>query len=358
MRLIDAHTAEQYLRDTSRLAANDCVQVREMSGGVSNIVLYVKGSRPDQVDFVIKQARAQLRVADPWFCSVERIRREVQVLRACAELLSGGTQVRQAKNLQSKKLISGRTAITPRILFEDTENYLFAMDAAPSHQMWKTQLLAGTCEPDVAVAAGNLLATLHSTSWNDSTLNEQLQDRQFFHDLRVDPYYLQVARVHPQLRQPIEALVDSLAVNRTALVHGDFSPKNLLVYEGGLMLIDCEVGHFGDPAFDLGFFLTHLFLKAVRTAPNNEGILQLLDSFWLSYRQHMVQEVGQDRWMALTRRTVTNFLGCTLARIDGKSKVDYLSEPQRAWVRDFCLAAFPAPCASWEEMRKVLGGRG
>lgn len=318
MQLIDEHNAAAYLRGQGLIEQNEAVSIRELPGGVSNVVLYVE--RPEADDFVLKQAREQLRVADPWFCSVERIWREVAVLEVCEQLLPG----------RSHGVVP---ATTPRVLFTDRARYLYAMTAVPAHVTWKQQLLDGETDVAKAIACGQLLGRLHAGTWGGQELPEELSDRQFFDDLRIDPYYRHVASAHPDLKPAIDGLIDSVFAHQLCLVHGDFSPKNLLVHDGGLVLVDFEVGHFGDPAFDLGFFLTHLFLKAFHAVPRQEAYLALVENFWQTYSDELHRRVPDEGFRSLEDRAVMNLAGCMLARIDGKSKVEYLSESDRDVVR-------------------------
>src|SRR5262249_5112994 len=142
---------------------------------------------------------------------------------------------------------------------------------------------SGLARPEIASACGNALGTLHGRSWHDASLASQFNDRQFFEDLRIDPYYRQVARVLPEFSTEVNQLIDSVWHEQHCLVHGDFSPKNLLVHANRVTLIDFEVGHYGDPAFDLGFFLTHLMFKAFYNAPRYAPFLNLIDAFWSRY---------------------------------------------------------------------------
>lgn len=326
MHLIDASNAEVYLRATGQVLPQEQVKVRELAGGVSNVVLLVTFPDKHRPAFVLKQAREQLRVAQPWFCSPERIWREVEVLQACGELVD---------ELEFTGLAIG----VPRLLFEDREQYTFAMTAADGHALpWKTQLLRGDDGRRVAQACGRLLATLHARSWRQAELAQRFDDRKFFEDLRVDPYYREIARVHPAIEPFIAELIASLNVSRLALVHGDFSPKNLLVSDREVVLIDFEVGHYGDPAFDVGFFLSHLVLKAIHFGDTSDvSALPLL--FWNEYAARMRQRLAPLEISALDRRSGSNLLGCVLARIDGKSRVEYLSEAQRVKIRQRALAA-------------------
>lgn len=342
MRLLDADNAADYLREQGRVGADERIEVQFLSGGVSNVVLYVR--RPDSVggDFVLKQARQQLRVPQPWFCSVERIWREVTTLHWCERLLGG-------------EHVAARPAVhLPRILFEDHENYAFGMTAAPlGHSTWKSELLDGRVRVEVAAACGDLLGRLHAASWRHAGVAQELDDRQFFDDLRLDPYYRQVARVHPDLQDAIERLLASVWSHRRCLVHGDFSPKNLLVWDRSLMLIDCEVGHYGDPAFDLGFFVTHLVLKAFHSGPRCDEYLGLADRFWNHYRAALRPAAGLEETEAVERRGMFNLAGCLLARVDGKSRVEYLArtDPVRKLARDWLRE----PPENWSEAHTLLG---
>lgn len=339
MRLIEADTAERYLRDGGHLVDAEKVTVRELAGGVSNLVLYVERDEKYGESFVLKQARDQLRVADPWFCSVERIWREVETLQICTSVLADADLLVQV----------------PRVLLEDRDNYVFAMTAAPPHHtVWKQQLLDGDVQLKIAEACGRLLGTLHGRTRQDSEVAKQLDDRQFFDDLRLDPYYRHVARGNAEMQPAMEALIDSVLENRWCLVHGDFSPKNLLVYDGGLMMIDFEVGHYGDGAFDLGFFLSHLVLKAVKAAPNFQPYLQLTDVFWSAYTAVLSEKASPAEIESLIARAIQNFAGCALARIDGKSKVDYLDESRQNLVRGVCRTLLMNRPTTWDETTTIL----
>jgi aminoglycoside phosphotransferase (APT) family kinase protein len=317
------------------------VEVRELSGGVSNIVFLV--SPQGETPFVLKQARQQLRVPQPWFCGVDRLLREIDVLHVCDRVLwQTAVEAQRAAGSHSARI----AVEVPAILFEDRENYLYAMTAAPpQHTTWKQQLLAGNADTQVAAACGELLAKIHSQTWLDEAVAQQFDDRQFFDALRLDPYYRQIAKVHPELAPTVNALIDSVLEHRRCLVHGDFSPKNLLLWDTGLMLIDFEVGHYGDPAFDLGFFLTHLVLKTAHHCRRRDEYLELVESFCRAYRLNMQSPVNAEELAALELRGVKNLAGCMLARVDGKSRVDYLFDEDL--VRKMAIDILTSDDAIW-----------
>src|SRR5262245_15035754 len=214
MRELTAENASEYLAAGDRVSPGEPIAVRELPGGVSNVVLLVELPRHGQrgvagggLRFVLKQARGRLRVKEEWLCPVERIWREVEVLRICGEQLEARNKERIAVSV-------------PEILWEDRENFCFAMTAAPEGQRtWKELLFAGEMElnRELAVAAGRLLGELHGGTWNNAAVAMQLADRSYFDRLRIDPYYRQIGRVHGDLTADVERLIDSVWQNRLAL---------------------------------------------------------------------------------------------------------------------------------------------
>lgn len=345
MLLLDADNTRDYLQAAGRIGPREPVAVTVLAGGVSNQVLYVARPAAPGQDFVLKQARRQLRVADPWFCTVERIWREVEVLRLCQALL------------QAPAASDGLfRATTPQVLWEDRQEYLFAMTAAPRDvPTWKTLLLRGEFSPELARAAGDLLGRLHAASWHHPQVAQALDDRQIFDELRLDPYYRTLAARVPEIAADLARLIADTLAERHALVHADFSPKNLLVGPDELLLVDFETGHYGDPAFDLGFFLTHLALKTIYHGPRRTEMLGLIGAFWATYVRALAPRVATQDVQALEARAVRHLAACLWARLDGKSPVEYLTDPaQREFVRGLCRWVFRAPPAQladvWERL--------
>jgi 5-methylthioribose kinase len=337
---LTSETAATYLRSTGRADLTEPIEVRELGGGVSNIVLRVSLPRREET-YVIKQARTRLRVKEEWLCPAERIWHEVAALRYCSEKLAARSQ---------GFLITD----VPQLLWEDQVNFAYAMTSAPQeHKTWKELLLAGELASSrpLALACGSLLAQLHAGSWSAGAreMAAILLDRTYFVQLRVDPYYHHVARRHPDLAFALERLIDSVWQNRRCFVHGDYSPKNLLAWPGHVMLIDFEVGHFGDPAFDLGFFLTHLVCKSIWSGSGRREYVELAMAFWHSYCQTISAAVASDELTSLEQRTLWNLAGCLLARVDGKSPVDYLSPAQQQVARELARQWIVSPPPTWTE---------
>ena len=260
---IDEKNVVDYLCRNGRLSATTEARAERLAWGVSNVVLRI--CLEGGADFVVKQSRERLRTRADWFCRLDRVYREVEVMKALAPLLPVG--------------------VIPSVLFELRDDYLYAMEAAPAnHVVWKADLLAGNFQPDIAGTLGDYLATIHRETAGNDALRQQWRDRQVFDELRIDPFYRRIADVHSEIRSPIERLIDETARLQLCAVQGDFSPKNVLISNQQLMLVDFETGHFGDPTFDLGFFLSHLMLKTVLHASRSKAMLELVRVFWARYQ--------------------------------------------------------------------------
>src|SRR4051794_23444074 len=260
-----------YLRDTGRVAREERPTIRTLAGGVSNKTVLVE--RPNGEAWVLKQALPKLRVKVDWFSDPARIHREALALRWLPKLAPAGT-------------------ITP-LVFEDPEHYLLAMAAVPQpHENWKAMLLAGRVEKRHAEQFGTLLGTIHRRSAeiddaagdSGSEIAAAFADKSFFHSLRVEPYYEYSAAAVPESRRFYEYLVAmSGGEVGFALVHGDYSPKNILVRDDRLVLLDHEVIHWGKPAFDAGFALCHLLSKGHHCRPHRARFKVAALAFALSY---------------------------------------------------------------------------
>lgn len=334
--------AAEILHARGHLPSIKDIRARELSGGVSNAVFQIftpTGS------FVVKQARGKLRVQADWQCSVERIWREVDVLEACHLLLQ-----------REPKFVHGNFVRVPEVKWIDRELYAYAMTAAAANcRTWKEDLLAGRSQLKVAQFTGSLLGRLHAESWAQADLAARFRDRTFFAQLRLEPYYLVAAEKYRPLATQLGDLVDQTWRERHALVHGDFSPKNLLVSHDGLMLIDFEVGHYGDPAFDLGFCLTHLTLKGIHLPERRDFMLDAIRHFWIIYSGTIESRVAQSEIQQLESRTIQHLAGCLVARVHGKSPVDYLKPPEQLRAVQLAEQLFAlGPAATWQETFALL----
>lgn len=299
--------------------------VRRLGGGVSNVVLQVQAG-PRAV--VVKQALPRLNVAEVWEAKVERLRTEVEAMRLLAEILPPGA--------------------VPRVYFFDPENYVYGMSAASDRfEVWKARLLRGRIDLETVRAVAALLACMHSQTAKREDLKRRFNDLEAFWQLRIDPYYNTVRRRHPDVASQIEAVMAWASSERHALVHGDYSPKNLLVDEADVVLLDCEVAHYGDPAFDVAFLINHLLLKAVHLEDHGPALRAAAEFFWREYRAAVAEGA---RAGAFEQRVVGHLAGLHLARVDGKSPVEYLtSERARRRVRGYAKGLLKEPPATVSE---------
>ena len=318
--------AAAYLRDRGRVGDGP-VRVAALGGGVSNAVLRVE--TPNGL-FVLKQARPQLRTAEAWFSDLNRVFREQDVMRLLRPLLPPGG--------------------VPEVLFRDDANFAYLMShAPPPARDWRSILLSGAADPARAEEAGRILGRIHEATARNRPLLEPFADATVFDQLRTDPFYRRVIERRSEVAAPVRRLIERLHSERVALCHGDFSPKNLLAHPGGFTLVDYETAHFGDPTFDLGFFLSHLLLKAAYHAPNAAPFLGLTRAFWRGYGE----EVRFRPEPELVAETVGHLGGCLLARIDGTSPAPYLTdEPKREAVRRIGRRLLLEAPPRWDE---VLG---
>jgi Phosphotransferase enzyme family len=296
---------------------------RPLGGGVSNVVIAV-GEGPGSM--VVKQALAHLRVADVWPAPKDRAIAEAEALDLAGRLTPGAV---------------------PSVLDRDAERCALVVDRAPvDWQDWKSLLLAGTVDEEVAARLAHLLSRWHNATLHGRMLSARLMQPERFEALRVDPYYRTLARRRPEIADAVLGYVDRMASRRVCLVHGDFSPKNVLVDDGpNLWVIDFEVAHLGDPAFDLAFLLCHLMLKSAHR-PESAAAYDRCALVFGSEYQAAVQSELSPSW-----EYVIGHVACLmLARVDGKSPAEYLSAPERAQVRKFGDLVLSSPPGELDEM--------
>jgi aminoglycoside phosphotransferase (APT) family kinase protein len=263
-------------------------------GGVSGELTFVDG--PDG-PVVVKRALPKLKVAADWFASPKRSAVEAACLRVLATVLG--------------------PECVPRVLWVDEQTHTFGMQRLPDHLVgWKTRLLS--CDVDLVTArrVGQLLGQMHSRTSGRADLAEQFDDRSYLFDLRIRPYHQRVAKRQPALADAINGVVERMLRDRRCLVHGDFSPKNLLTDGPVVVVLDCEVAHWGDPRFDVAFCLSHLLLKTLHSATCADRLAEAANAYLAAYAADGLRVLDDE----LARAT-----GClVLARVVGDSPVEYL----------------------------------
>jgi aminoglycoside phosphotransferase (APT) family kinase protein len=336
--LLSPDNLPKYLASRGLARTGERVTARELGGGVSNIVLLIEWpDRPDR-RWVAKQSLGKLRVKDDWRSDRSRVFREAEAIRALHPMLGDSI---------------------PEVVHVDLENFLFIMTAAPAGStVWKDSLLAGHVSLLVAQEAGRLLARLVKAAPAGGTLQRTFEARTVFDQLRIDPYYRTAATRNPDVASEVHALIAQSWQIQTALVHGDYSPKNMLVRGDHIFLIDFEVVHWGDPAFDSGFLLNHLLLKAFHKPRFCQLYIDAARQFWGA----LATELGPVGINDFDHMTVRHLGALLLARIDGKSPVEYIQdettkERVRRVAKRILLERHERLGGAFEAVLAELGGR-
>jgi 5-methylthioribose kinase len=271
--------------------------------GVSSTLIKVEGPKSS---FVLKQPLAKLAVKDDWPCDTDRILKE----KDCIETLAG---------------IIGQERV-PRILFFDKENNVLVMSRITDDwELWKRQLLDGKVDWRVASKVAEILAQIHNKTFKDGRIQEKFHDRKILWQLRIDPYYRTIEKRHSEIRSIVETEVQRLLKTRVCLVHGDYSPKNIFTKNNEIIVLDHEIAHYGDPTMDFAFCLNHLLLKFIHKSIREQNIkyeyLKAAENYCNTYMNSL------KFWEQKLNLDTIKELGCLmLARIDGKSPVEYITD--------------------------------
>ena len=220
----------------------------------------------------------------------------------------------------------------PAPLAYDAAFGMFAMEFLDpaAYPNWKQLLLQGTADSGTAAAVAKLLAQLHEASADDTGIAAAFETSEIFFAIRLEPYLLATAQRHPDIADRLQALADRTAAARIALGHGDVSPKNILIGPKGPVFLDAECAWFGDPAFDAAFCLNQLLLKCLARPGSTAAYLDCFAAFSDTYLSQVTWEPSA----GLEGRTASLLPGLLLARVDGKSPVEYVTnEAAKALVR-------------------------
>ena len=302
-----------------------------LAGGVSSDIWKV--TTPERI-FCVKRALPKLRVAAVWNAPVERNRYEVAWSRIAHEIVPGSA---------------------PEILYHDDAEMFCAMrylDPA-EHRLWKHELRDGRAEPAAAAVVGRRLGRIHAATASNPQVAGQFPRHDIFHAIRLEPYLEATAAAHPDLHEALFALSRRTGQTRLVMIHGDVSPKNILLGPDGPVFLDAECACIGDPAFDIAFCLNHLLLKCLWNPAARDAFRACFEAMAGAY----LAEVNWEPPDTVEQRAASLLPGLLLARVDGKSPVEYIdSDAQRAQVRRCARALLASPparlaqvVAAWKE---------
>ena len=318
----------EYLKERNFFSDSDRVSIIYYPGGVSGIVAL---AYDDTQNIIVKQALSRLKVADVWECDPDRIITEHRAHEAYASLVP---------------------ECVPTPLFADEENKVIGRVGAPDGTpMWKSQLLEGLLDFRVAGKVIDALRTIHEKSSTDAALRRDFDDNAVFYDLRISPYIEKTVAVHPRLKERSIGIIKRLMEEKMVLNHGDFSPKNILVDDATIYILDYEVAHFGHPSFDLAFFFNHFLLKAVKNKQWRDSYLNML--------LYMAEKYfGGISFMdpELLEKETAELLGfMLLARVDGKSPAEYIvDDTDKKIVRNVAFGIFDTSPVTMSEVTAIL----
>jgi aminoglycoside phosphotransferase (APT) family kinase protein len=314
------------LEKMALVSAHSKITITALAGGVSSDIYRV--DVPCGVTVCVKRALPKLKVAAEWRVPVSRNRWEAEWMRVAGAITPSAV---------------------PRLLGEDRDTGCFAMEFFPPERYptWKALLSAGTIVTADAARVGDTLGRIHAATADRSDVAARFATDNIFYDIRLEPYLVATGRAQPQLAARLGELVETTRRTRRTLVHGDFSPKNILCGPAGPVIVDAECAWFGDPAFDLAFVLNHLLLKG---AWHPQWKLRYVDAFQAlcgAYFSHATWE-PPDR---LEARVAALLPALLLARIDGKSPVEYITEPAiKDRVRTFAGALLSLPSSKLDSI--------
>lgn len=307
-----------------------------LSGGVSSDIWRLEGA---QAPLCLKRALTKLKVKDDWFAPISRNASEVAWLRTIAAMLPDNV---------------------PEVLHHDEDQGFFAMRFYDPEQYknWKQELLTGRTDIAFAEQVGRCMGVIHGQTFDDADTAQTFANNDTFFDIRIEPYLVATAARHSDVSTQLNALADITAATKVALVHGDISPKNILMGVNGPLFIDAECAWFGDPAFDMAFCLNHLLLKCIYSPSACPGFKQSFDALCAGY----AAEILPEQLDAIMQRSARLLPGLMLARIDGKSPVEYITDPGhkdvvRQFAKKFLLSPVDHPlevCAEWHRTMPEL----
>jgi 5-methylthioribose kinase len=296
----DIGEVTRFLVRSGLVGAEEKLRYEALTGGVSSDIWKVSGRSGS---IVVKRSLSKLKVAQDWRVPVTRNASEAAWLTLAHSIVPEAV---------------------PTVLAHDAEAGLFAMDYLEpvTHPVWKALLRDGQVDGGAAEEVGRRIAAVHGATAHDALVARRFANDAVFHSIRLEPYLEATARAHRDLAVHMLSVSEATLQTHVALVHGDVSPKNILIGPRGPVFLDAECAWFGDPAFDPAFCLNHLLLKCLWKPAASARFLAGFDRLAASY----LEEVSWEPWADTERRIARLLPMLFLARVDGKSPVEYVTE--------------------------------
>ena len=296
-----------------------------LGGGVSSDIWKAETQRGS---FCVKRALPKLKVVADWHAPIERNVYEAAWMRVAASVVPDAV---------------------PELIGQDEKSGVLAMAylAPERFPLWKDQLRQGQAKVEAAEAVGDRLVRIHAFAARTPGLAEQFKTDEIFYDIRLEPYLVATGQKHPAIAPAMNDLVETTAKTKLSLVHGDVSPKNILMGEKGPVFLDAECAWFGDPAFDLAFCLNHLLLKCIWVPAAAPRFLACFEAVVSRYLAGVDWEPARQ----LEARVAALLPGLLLGRIDGKSPVEYITRDEdKDRVRRFAIKWLETPASTLAEL--------
>ena len=321
--MLDEGSVISYLTERKLLSGNATVEV--LTGGVSCVVLAVTS---DEREVVVKQALPELKTKAKWVADQRRAIVEAEAMRVYQSITPDSV---------------------PELIDCDEANFTLTMSRLPNTcTNWKQDMLEGRIHPEMGEKLGKILAQWHNATAVDAAIKAKFMEGELFEQLRVSPFYRAVAAKNPNLQAVINSLIEEITNEKIALVHGDFSPKNILATpENSPIVLDFEVAHTGNPVFDLAFVSAHLLCKTIRTQSASEkaAITSTALKFLGSYSQ-----TSQTSRISIAKSLPQHVALIALARVEGISPVNYLDEPAQQRLVAITNAAMLDSTMTYEQL--------
>jgi len=296
-------------------------KIEKLSGGVSSDIWKITN---ESNIFCLKKAKKKLDVKEDWFVPIERNIYEYNWYNEVNKLVPN---------------------IAPKVIYSDSKKFFFIMEYFDEKKfpLWKKELFKSNVNINFSQSVAQNLSFIHLNTFNNSELKSKFDTIKLFEDLRIDPYIRFTATIHDDIKNKLLDIANNLNNKKITLVHGDISPKNILINNDKPIFLDAECAWYGDPAFDFAFCINHLILKSIKL-PKVKDLLS--KSFRILSDTYLMNVKWEDPKL-FEKRTILILSALMLARIDGKSPVEYInSNYEKQFIRSFAKSIIQNPINS------------